>query len=192
MAQLQYLTIASLDGYIEDGDGNFGWARPSDEVHAFVNDLVRPVGTYLYGRRMYETMTVWETDPAFASGPPVEADFARIWQAADKIVYSTTLEVAPTARTRIERAFDADAARALKVSAERDLAIGGPDLAARAFDAQLVDECHVFLVPVVIGRGKPAFPTGRRLDLTALDNRRFADGTVYLRYRVLADAVRGA
>src|SRR5215213_2233339 len=142
MAQLIYLVIASLDGYIEDEDGRFDWAEPSEEVHAFVNDLARPVDTYLYGRRMYETMMVWETDPSLASGHPVEADFAGIWQAAEKVVYSTTLEAPSTGRTRIERTFDPDVVRAMKAGAQRDLMIGGAELAAAAFRAGLVDQCQ--------------------------------------------------
>jgi dihydrofolate reductase len=186
MAQLNYLSIASLDGYIEDVDGKFDWARPSDEVHAFINDLMRSVGTYLYGRRMYETMSPWETDPSFASGPSVEADFAGIWQAADKVVYSTTLHAPATARTRIERSFDPDAVRRLKYSTNSDLMIAGAELAALAFRASLVDECELFLVPTSVGNGKPAFPRALPLHFELLDERRFENGTVYLHYRTLA------
>jgi dihydrofolate reductase len=183
MAKLIYAAITSADGYIEDDTGGFAWAEPDDEVHAFVNDLERPVGTYLYGRRMYETMVGWETDPGVAAQSPLMADFARIWQAADKVVYSTTLETVSTSRTRIERAFDPDQVREMKASADRDLAVGGPGLAAHAFGAGLVDECHLFLVPVVVGGGKRALPDGVRLDLQLLDERRFGNGTVHLRYR---------
>jgi dihydrofolate reductase len=183
MAKLIYAAITSADGYIEDDTGGFAWAEPDDEVHAFVNDLERPVGTYLYGRRMYETMVGWETDPGVAAQSPLMADFARIWQAADKVVYSTTLETVSTSRTRIERAFDPDQVREMKASADRDLAVGGPGLAAHAFRAGLVDECHLFLVPVVVGGGKRALPDGVRLDLQLLDERRFGNGTVHLRYR---------
>jgi dihydrofolate reductase len=183
MAKLIYAAITSVDGYIEDNTGGFGWAEPDDEVHGFVNDLERPVGTYLYGRRMYETMVGWETDPGVAAQSPLMADFARIWQAADKVVYSTTLEAVSTSRTRIERAFDPEQVREMKASADRDLAVGGPDLAAHAFSAGLVDECHLFLVPVVVGGGKRSLPDGVRLDLHLLDERRFGDGTVHLRYR---------
>ena len=183
MAKLIYAAITSADGYIEDETGGFAWAEPDDEVHAFVNDLERPVGTYLYGRRMYETMVGWETDPGVAAQSPLMADFARIWQAADKVVYSTTLETVSTSRTRIERAFDPDQVREMKASADRDLAVGGPGLAAHAFGAGLVDECHLFLVPVVVGGGKRALPDGVRLDLQLLDERRFGNGTVHLRYR---------
>jgi dihydrofolate reductase len=184
MAQLIYLAIASLDGHIEDEDGNFDWAEPSDEVHAFVNDLARPVGTFLYGRRMYETMTVWETDPSPGSGARVEADFASIWRAADKVVYSTTLPAPTTTRTRIERTFDPDAVRSIKDSADRDLLIGGAGLAAEAFRAGIIDECQLLLVPVAVGGGKAALPARVRLDLELLDHRRFANGSVYLRYRI--------
>ena len=185
MAQLIYSAIASVDGYIEDDDGKFDWARPSDEVHAFVNDLMRPLGTHLYGRRLYETMQVWETDPSFAAGPPVEADFARVWQAADKVVYSRTLERPSTERTRIERTFDPDAVRSLKATAETDLLIGGAELAAEAFRCGLVDECELMLIPIAVGGGKPALPRGLRVHLELLDERRFEDGTVYVRYRVV-------
>jgi len=184
MARLIYSTIQSLDGYIEDADGDFGWAEPDEEVHQLFNDLLRPVGTYLYGRRMYETMAVWETDPALAAGPPVVADFAKIWQAADKVVYSTTLDRPVTARTRIERSFDPDAVRDLKASADRDLEIGGPQLAGEALRAGLVDEVSMVLAPVVVGGGKPALPDGVRLGLELVDQRRFASGMAYLAYRV--------
>jgi dihydrofolate reductase len=168
---------------VEDADGGFGWAAPDEEVHAFVNDLERPVGTYLYGRRMYETMVVWETPEAFADGTPVIKDYAEIWQAADKVVYSRTLEAASSARTRIEREFDPEAIRALKAEAGRDISVGGPELAAQAFRAGLIDECHVFVVPVVVGGGKPSLPGGVRVKLELLDERRFAGGVVHLHYR---------
>ncbi|MEA2473154.1 MAG: hypothetical protein QOE06_1069 [Thermoleophilaceae bacterium] len=168
---------------MEDADGGFGWAAPDEEVHAFVNDLERPVGTYLYGRRMYETMVVWETPEAFADGTPVIKDYAEIWQAADKVVYSRTLEAASSARTRIEREFDPEAIRALKAEAGRDISVGGPELAAQAFRAGLIDECHVFVVPVVVGGGKPSLPGGVRVKLELLDERRFAGGVVHLHYR---------
>ena len=183
MAKLSYSAISSLDGYIEDEAGGFDWAVPDDEVHAFMNDLERSAGTYLYGRRMYETMVGWETDPSLAAQSPLMRDFAATWQAADKVVYSTTLDAPSTARTRIERAFDADQVRQMKASASRDLTVGGPDLAAHAFRAGLVDECHLFLTPLVVGGGKPSLPDGVRLGLELLDERRFACGTVYLRYR---------
>jgi dihydrofolate reductase len=184
VAKLIYLAIASVDGYVEDESGGFGWAQPSDEVHVFVNDLERSVGTYLYGRRMYETMAVWETWPGDEEASPTTRDFAEIWRAADKVVYSTTLETADTPRTRIEPDFDADAVRRLKESATSDLAVGGAELAAHAFRAGLVDECHLFLVPVIVGGGKRALPDGVRLELELLDERRFANGTVFLRYGV--------
>jgi dihydrofolate reductase len=183
MAKLIYSAITSLDGYIEDELGRFQWAEPDEEVHAFVNDLVRPAGTYLYGRRMYETMVGWETHPTLAERSSASADFAGIWQAADKVVYSTTLESASTARTRIERAFDPEATRRMKASAARDVMVGGANLAAHAFRAGLVDECQLFLAPSVVGGGKRALPDGLRLDLELLDERRFGSGMVHLRYR---------
>jgi dihydrofolate reductase len=183
MAKLIYSAITSLDGYIADEDGNFDWAAPDEEVHTFFNDLERPVGTYLYGRRMYEVMVYWETAHTLPDGPPVEHDFAAIWQAADKIVYSKTLETVSSAKTRLERAFDPEAVRQLKASAGRDLTVGGPDLAAQAFKAGLVDECHLFLAPIVVGGGNQALPDHVRLRLELLDERRFGNGMVHLRYR---------
>jgi dihydrofolate reductase len=184
VANLIYSAIASLDGYVADEDGNFDWAVPDEEVHAFINDLQRPIGTYLYGRRMYETMAGWETDPTLADRSPVMRDFAQIWQAADKIVYSKTLEAVSTARTRIERDFDPEAVRQMKALAGRDLVVGGPELAARAFKAGLVDECHLFVAPMVVGGGKRSLPDGVRLRLELLDERRFGSGLVYLRLAV--------
>jgi dihydrofolate reductase len=183
MAKLIYSAIASLDGYVADEDGNFDWAAPDEEVHAFVNDLERPVGTYLYGRRMYEVMAVWET-LLRDDQPPVMRDFAELWQAADKVVYSTTLQAASSARTRIERDFDPDEVRGMKASAERDMSVGGPELAAEALRAGLVDECHLFLTPVVVGGGKRSLPGNVRLQLELLDERRFGGGVVHLHYRV--------
>jgi dihydrofolate reductase len=184
MAKLIYSALTSLDGFIEDADGKFGWAAPDEEVHAFVNQLERPVGTYLYGRRMYETMVFWESSPNLAEQSPAVREFAGIWQAADKIVYSKTLSTAASARTRIEREFDADAVRDLKTTAAQDIAVGGAELAARAINAGLVDEYHLFLVPVLVGAGKRALPADRmREELELLDQRRFQNGTVYLRYR---------
>jgi dihydrofolate reductase len=185
VAKLIYSAITSLDGYIADQDGNFDWAEPDEDAHAFVNDLERPVGTYLYGRRMYETMVYWETAHT-AADHPVEQDFAEIWQAAEKVVYSTTLETVSSARTRIERAFDPDAIRGMKASAERDISMGGRDLAAQAFRAGLVDECHLFVAPIVVGGGKQAFPADVRMRLELLDERRFRGGMVYLHYRTKA------
>jgi dihydrofolate reductase len=184
MATLMYSTIASLDGYMADEDGNFDWAEPDEEVHAFINDLVRPTGTYLYGRRMYETMTVWETDATLAAQSEVIRDFAQIWQAADKIVYSRTLKEPSTARTRIEREFDPEAVRKIKASARADMTIGGPDLAAQAFRSGLVDDCHLFLAPIVVGGGKPSLPGHVRSELELLDERRFRSGMVCLHYRL--------
>ena len=183
MSGLIYSAIASLDGYIADEDGNFDWAVPDEEVHAFINDLDRPLGTYLYGRRMYETMAGWETDPTLAEQSPLMRDFAEIWQAADKIVYSRTLEAVSTARTRIERDFDPEAVLRMKASAGRDMIVGGADLAARAFEAGLVDECHLFVAPIVVGGGKRSLPDGVSVKLELLDERRFGNGMVYLHYR---------
>jgi dihydrofolate reductase len=183
MAKLIYSAISSLDSYVADEDGNFDWAVPDEEVHAFINDLQRPIGTYLYGRRMYETMLGWETDPTLAERSPPMRDFAQIWQAADKIVYSKTLEAVPTARTRIERDFNPEAVRQMKALAGRDLIVGGPELAAKAFRAGLVDECHLFVVPMVVGGGKRSLPDNVRLQLELIDERRFGSGMVYLYYR---------
>ncbi len=183
MARLIYSAVTSLDGYIADENGNFDWAAPDEEVHAFVNDLERPIGTYLYGRRMYEVMAVWETAHTFADQLPVIQDFATIWQAADKIVYSRTLDTVSSARTRIERAFDPDAIRQMKALAERDISVGGPDLAAQAIKAGLVDECHLFLTPIVVGGGKQSLPNNIRWHLELLDERRFGNGVVHLHYR---------
>lgn len=184
MAKLIYSAIASLDGYVADEEGGFDWAEPDGQVHAFINELERSVGTYLYGRRMYATMAAWETDPELAAGSEPMRDFAQIWQSADKVVYSTTLPAASTARTRIEREFDPEAVRRMKATAASDLTVGGPGLAAHAFSAQLIDECHLFVAPVVVGGGKPALPDVR-LDLELLDERRFDAGMVHLRYRAL-------
>jgi dihydrofolate reductase len=181
VAKLIYSAIASLDGYIEDEHGSFGWAAPDDEVHRFVNELERPIGTYLYGRRMYETMAAWET---MSADEPALRDYAELWRAADKVVYSRTLESASSARTRIEREFNPEAVRRLKASARDDLSVGGPELAAVAIRAGLVDELRLFLVPVLVGGGKPALPDGVRANLELLDEGRFGNGTVYLRYRI--------
>ena len=186
MAKLIYSVIASLDGYVADEDGNFDWAAPDEEVHRFVNDLERPVGTYLMGRRMYEVMRYWETADTVPDQPAHMVDFARVWQDADKVVYSRTLEELSTARTRVERDFDPDAVRRLKAAADRDLTVGGPALAAAALAAGLVDECHVFLAPILVGGGTRAFPDKLRVPLELLEERRFGNGTVYLRYRTSA------
>jgi dihydrofolate reductase len=183
MAKLIYVLNVSLDGYIADEDGKFDWAAPDEEFFSFVNDLERPVGTYLYGRRLYELMAVWETDPAAAAQSPAAREFAEIWQAADKVVYSRTLAAASTTRTRIERDFDPEAVRQLKAAAERDFTVGGPTLGAHAIRAGLVDEYHLFVWPVVVGGGKHFFPNRARLQLELLDERRFGNGVVYLRYR---------
>jgi dihydrofolate reductase len=183
MPRLIYTAITSLDGYIEDEGGNFDWAAPDDEVHTFVNDLERPVGTYLYGRRMYEVMAAWETMHTLSGEPPVVHDFAEIWQAADKIVYSKTLETVSSARTRIERVFDPAAVRQMKATAGRDISVGGPDLAAQATKAGLVDEIHLFVTPIVLGGGKRALPDGVHMQLELLSERRFGNGVVHLHYR---------
>ncbi len=185
MAKLIYSAIASLDGYVADEEGKFDWAEPDDQVHAFINDLERCVGTYLYGRRMYETMAGWETDPTLAAQSDLMRDFAQIWQAADKIIYSKTLETASTRRTRIERDFEPQTVRRMKAEAGRDLAVGGPDLAAHAFRAGLVDECHLFVAPVIVGGGKQSLPADVRLELELLAERRFDGGMVHLRYHAL-------
>jgi dihydrofolate reductase len=182
MARLIYSTIASLDGYVADEDGNFDWAEPDEEVHTFVNDLERPVGTYLYGRRMYEVMVAWETMRT-AGGPAFIEDFAEIWRAADKIVYSKTLEKVSSARTRIERDFDPEVVRRMTAASTRDITVGGPSLASRAFKAGLVDELQLFISPAVVGGGNPSLPGDVRLKLELLDERRFRNGTVYLHYR---------
>ncbi len=183
MAKLIYSAIASLDGYVADEDGNFDWAVPDEEVHTFINDLERPVGTYLYGRRLYETMVGWETDHTLAEQSPTMRDFAEIWQAADKFVYSKRLQTVSSTRTRIERDFDPEAVRQMKALAERDLIVGGPELAAQAFRAGLVDECHLFVVPMLVGGGKRSLPNDVRLKLELIDERRFGNGMVYLHYR---------
>ncbi len=177
---LIYSAIASLDGYVEDARGKFDWAAPDEEVHAFVNELERPVGTYLYGRRMYETMVAWET---MDDEHPVMRDYAQLWRAAEKVVYSKSLESPSSATTRIEREFDPGSVRELKEAAQADIGIGGPELAGQAIEAGLVDEFHLILVPVLVGGGKRAFPDGVRVDLELLDEHRFAAGAVYLRYR---------
>jgi dihydrofolate reductase len=183
MGNLLYAAIMSIDGYIADEHGDFQWAAPDEEVHAFVNDLERRTGTQLYGRRMYETLKVWEHPEEFAGDSEVMHDYARIWQAAEKIVYSTTLESVDTARTRIERTFDPAAVRELKANATSDLTIGGPHLAAHAITAGLVDDYHLFVVPHAVGGGNAALPPGVRLALDLVDEHRFGGGTVHLQYR---------
>jgi dihydrofolate reductase len=183
MAHLIYSAISSLDGYIEDRNGQFNWAAPDEEVHRFINNLERSAGTHLYGRRMYETMMVWETDPNLAAESPLLRDFAEIWQAADKIVYSRTLEALSTRRTQLERNFNPTVIRQLKEAVEHEILIGGAELAAHAFRAGLIDECHLFLTPIIVGGGKPSLPDNIRLELELLEERRFGSGVVFLRYR---------
>jgi dihydrofolate reductase len=182
VAKLIYSAIASLDGHVADENGNFDWAEPDEEVHRFVNDLERPVGTHLYGRRMYEVMVFWET-AGRADHPPFARDYAAIWRAADKVVFSKTLEAVSSARTRIERDFDPEAVRQLKAAADRDLIVGGPGLAAQAIKAGLVDEYHLFVAPIVVGGGTRSLPDNVRRGLELLDERRFGNGMVHLRYR---------
>jgi dihydrofolate reductase len=183
MAKLIYSSIASLDGYVADENGNFDWGAPDEEVHTFVNELERPIGTYLYGRRMYDVMRYWETADT-EDRPGFTREYARIWQAADKIVYSATLDTATAARTTIERNFDADAIRTMKESGERDISVGGPTLAAVAFRTGLVDECHLILAPVLVGGGTRSLPDGARAQLELLSERRFTNGMVHIHYRV--------
>jgi dihydrofolate reductase len=183
MTQLIYSAITSLDGYIEDSNGKFDWAQPDEEVHTFINDLERTAGTYLFGRRMYETMMVWETDPSLASDSPITRDFAEIWREADKIVYSKTLKAISTSKTRIEQAFDPEAIRRMKVATEHEIIIGGPNLAAQAFRSGLIDECHLFIIPIMVGSGKKSLPDNIHLELELLDEHRFRSGVVFLRYQ---------
>lgn len=184
MGKLIYSAITSLDGYVEDEWGTFDWAAPDHDVHAFVNDLERPIGTYLYGRRMYETMVFWETVSSGTDHPAVIGDYAEIWRAAEKLVYSRTLSAVSSARTRIERDFDPEAIRRLKESSGSDLSVGGAELAGRAITAGLVDECHLFLAPVLIGGGKRALPDNVRVPLELVDECRFRNGVVHLHYGV--------
>jgi dihydrofolate reductase len=184
MTKLIYSVISSLDGYFEDAEGKFDWAAPDDKVHAAVNDLARTIGTYLYGRRMYETMVYWETVSTAAHGPSVFGDYAGIWREAEKIVYSRTLQAPSSARTRIEREFEPDALRQLKLSSTADITVAGGELAGQAIGAGLVDECHLFLCPIVVGGGKRALPDNVRAQLELLDQRRFENGVVHLHYRV--------
>jgi dihydrofolate reductase len=181
MGRLIFSSIMSVDGFTADASGDFDWSAPDEEVHAFVNDLQRAVGTYLYGRRMYGVMSVWQTLDT-ADEPPVMADFQSLWRAADKIVYSSTLDSPSTPRTRIEPLFDADAVIALKASTDADISIGGPTLAAHAIRAGLVDEYQLFITPIAVGGGTAFFPADVRVPLTLTDHRRFANGTVFLRY----------
>jgi dihydrofolate reductase len=187
MAALVYTAITSLDGYVADRGGDFSWAAPDEEVHSFVNELERPIGTHLYGRRMYEVMQIWESDEILVDQPPCMHDYAEIWRGAEKVVYSSRLGDVSTARTRLEREFDPAAVRELKDAANRDVSIGGPELAAQALAAGLVDECHLLLVPVVVGGGKPAFRADSPSGFELADQRRFEGGVVYLRYAVGGD-----
>jgi len=184
VADLIYTAITSLDGYVADDDGYFDWGMPDDDVHAFVNDLERPTGTYLLGRRMYEVLVAWESMPV-DDAPDVIRDYAEIWRGVEKVVYSSTLDAVSSARSRIERAFEPDAVRRMKAAADRDLSVGGPTLAAQALAAGLVDEVRLFVSPIAVGGGTAALPDGLRLPLELLDERRFANGVVYLRYRIL-------
>ncbi len=188
MSKLIYSLSASLDGYMEDEAGKFDWGAPDEEVHTYINDQQRKIGTYLFGRRMYETMAVWDTDPSLAAMSPFTAEHAQIWRGIDKIVYSRTLESARTPRTRVERQFDPEAVRRLVASAAQDVEIGGPDLASHAFKAGLMDEVNLYVVPVIVGGGKPALPRGVFVKLELLHEHRFASGTIHLRYRVAGQA----
>ncbi len=186
MARLIYVVISSLDGYVADETGSFDWAAPDEEVHVFVNDVMRRVGTQLLGRRMYDVLRFWESAELLTDERPYLRDFAQLWRDADKVVYSRTLETAPTARTRIERDFDPEEVRRIKAAADRDLSVGGPELAGQAIRAGLVDECHLLLVPVIVGGGTRSLPDHARLELELVDQRRFGGGTVHLHYRVRA------
>jgi dihydrofolate reductase len=183
MAHLIYTANLSLDGYTEDRDGKFDWIAPDEEYFRFISNLVREAGTYLYGRRMYESMMVWETDPNLAAESPLRRDFAEMWQAANKIVYSKTLDTVSTRKTKLERSLDPEAIRQLKEAVEQDILIGGAELAAHAFRSGLIDECHLFLLPIIVGGGKQSLPDNVRLELELLDERRFGSGVVFLRYR---------
>jgi dihydrofolate reductase len=191
MGKLNFVANVSVDGYMEDAHGGFAWTNPTDEYFTFVTDLVRPVGIYLYGRRMYEAMAVWETDPTLAAESELRADFANVWRTADKVVYSTTSHGVPTAKTTLERRFDPDTVRDMKASATADLMVGGPTLAAHAFAAGLVDECHLFVHPVVVGEGKPAFARDARLQLELHEERRVDSSVMYLRYRTPTGVAAG-
>lgn len=188
MAKLIYTAIASLDGYVADAEGNFDWSAPDDEVHAFINDLERPVGTYLYGRGLYEVMKYWDEARERVDESAVSRDFAQLWQAAEKIVYSRTLGNVSTARTRLERAFLPEVVRQMKATSEHDLSVGGSQLAAVAFAAGVVDECRLLLTPAIVGGGKPALPRDQRIGLELQDERIFRSGVVYLDYRVVGAA----
>lgn len=183
MARMVYSMIASLDGYIEDESGEFDWAAPDEEVHGFINGLERSVGTYLLGRRMYEVMAIWQDVPGIDNEPAVMQEYAEIWQGADKVVYSTTLPSVTTPRTRLERSFDPLQVHAMVTEMDRDVSIAGPTLAAHALGADVVDDVHLIVVPIIVGGGKLCWPSGARLSLELVDENRFRDGTVHLHYR---------
>jgi dihydrofolate reductase len=183
MARLVYSMIKSLDGYVADPAGKFGWAEPDKSMHTFVNELERSVGTYLYGRRMYEVMVAWESVGGFGDQPTFIEDFAKIWRAACKIVYSSTLDTVSSARTTIERGFDSAAIQRMKEEVVDDISIGGPTLAAAAIRAGLVDAYQMFVAPIIVGGGTSSLPDAVRLDLELVDERRFDNGMVYLSYR---------
>jgi dihydrofolate reductase len=189
VARLIYSAIASVDGYVADRDGKFDWAAPGEQVHRFVNDLERPIGTYLYGRRMYEVMASWGHADTHDERSAT-SDFARIWQAAEKVVYSRTLASVTTARTRLEHSFEPEAIQKMKATAHRDISVGGSDLAAQALAAGLVDECHLLLTPIIVGGGTRALPDDLRLKLELLGERRFDDGVVHLHYRAASYSMR--
>ena len=184
MAKLIYSAITSLDGYIEDENGNFDWAAPDEDVHTFINDLERPIGTYLYGRRMYDVMVGWETVHTHSHQPSYALEFARIWQAANKIVFSKMMTTVSSARTQIVRDFDPGSIRRMKVSAERDISIGGANLAAQTIKAGLVDEIHLFVTPILVGDGKQSLPSNVRMKLELLNENRFSNGMVHLHNRI--------
>ena len=190
MSNLIYVANTSLNGYTEDKDGKFDWTEPSDDYFEFVTNIVRTTHTHLYGRRMYESMMVWETDPDLAAQSPLMNDFAEVWQVANKIVYSKTLETVSTRKTKLEQTFDLEAIRHIKASSENDILIGGPELASHAFQAGLIDECHLFIIPILVGGGKPALPDNVKLELELLAERRFRNGSVYLRYRTKQSMAR--
>jgi len=188
MSKLIYITNTSLDGYVEDQAGAFNWINP-DQVHAFITELLRPIGTYLYGRRLYETMAYW--DAPLEGYPPDHRDFAQVWQKAGKIVFSRTLTGATTRNTRVERDFDLEAIRKLKRESHHDIGIGGAELAGLALEADLVDECHLFLNPVIVGGGKPAFRADLRRHLELLETRRFSTGVIQVHYRIRGGTPQG-
>jgi dihydrofolate reductase len=182
MARLVYAVLASLDGYVADEAGNFDWAAPGEDVHRFINELERSVGTYLFGRRLYEIMAVWQDFPDIEQEPEVIGEYAAIWQSADKIVYSETLAAVTTPKTRLDRSFDPQSVRAMVTDQEQDVSIGGPTLASHALRAGIVDDIHLFIVPHIVGGGTPCWPAGLPLQLDLAEQERFSDGTVYLHY----------